>query len=107
MTPLARVESERTDAECVVRVRGEIDLSNTDDVASAIEAAVGSGVARAIVDLSETTYLDSVGVRLLMVIAQRLGSRRQELRLRVPEGSPIRATLDVAGVGAAIPIDLV
>ena len=89
----------------MVAIAGEIDLSNTDEVASQIEAAVTSDSTSVVVDLTETTYLDSAGVRLLLTLAGRLQGRRQQLRLTIPDGSPIRVVLDIAGLASVIPID--
>ena len=44
-------------------------------------------------DLSETDYLDSSGVRLIFELAERLGSRGQKLELVVPDDSVIKRVL--------------
>src|SRR5215218_7314460 len=47
MNDLARVEGEQQGMLCLVRVHGEIDLSNAHEVSSAIGSAMGQGGARA------------------------------------------------------------
>jgi anti-anti-sigma factor len=83
----------------VVRLLGDIDLSNADALAEAAEDAVPNSAEGLVLDLSGVTYLDSTGVRLVFRLARRLGDRQQALRLVVPEGSRIRRVLDYAGVG--------
>jgi anti-anti-sigma factor len=105
MTALALIETEQRGESFVLRLRGEIDISNARDLFAAIEGAVPSGTATIVMDLSEITYLDSAGVKLLVQLADRLRIRRRELRLVVPEQSPIRAVLELTGLLRLIPSD--
>ncbi|MGH2347989.1 MAG: STAS domain-containing protein [bacterium] len=77
----------------IAAVRGEIDLSNVADVRAAIAPAVTNAARALIVDLSETTYMDSRGVHLLFEIADRLTRSQQHLIVVVPPASPIRRLL--------------
>jgi anti-anti-sigma factor len=83
----------------VVRLRGEIDLANVEELYRLAEDAVTNHDAGLVVDLSGVTFLDSTGLRLLFRLARRLGDRQQGLRLVVPEGARISKVLDFAGVG--------
>jgi anti-anti-sigma factor len=89
----------------VLGIRGEIDMSNASDIAERIELLVPNDVRTIVLNLSGTTYLDSAGVQFLFRMAERLQSRRQELRLVVPEDAPIRALLELAGVSKVVPLD--
>lgn len=105
MSDLARVEGEQQGTICLVRVHGEIDLSNAHEVSSEIGFAMGQEARRLVVDLSDITYLDSAGVALLLRLAERLRSRRRELQLVVPRGSPVRRVLDFTGLPRVIPLE--
>lgn len=105
MSELARLDVERRDSLCLIRVHGEVDMSNADELASAMEGAVPNDAARLVVDLSHTIYLDSAGLRVLFVLAARLGARRQEMRLVVPEESPIRSALELTGLATVVPLE--
>lgn len=105
MTALALIETEQRGQSFVLRLRGEIDISNARDLFAAIEGAVPNGNATIVMDLSEITYLDSAGVKLLVQLADRLRIRRRKLRLVVPEHSPIRAVLELTGLLRLIPSD--
>jgi anti-anti-sigma factor len=83
----------------VVRLRGDIDLSNVDTLAEAAEGAVPNSASGLVLDLSGVTYLDSTGLRLLFRLARRLGDRQQSLRLVVPDGARIARVLQLSGVG--------
>jgi len=102
---LAHVDAERRGDLCVLHIRGEVDISNARDLAIEIEAAILNGTPRIAIDLAETTYLDSAGVQLLFLLADRLKVRRHELRLIVPEGSPIRAVLELTNLPKIVPME--
>ena len=105
MSDLARVEGERQGTISLVRVHGEIDLSNAQEVSSAIGSAMGQEARWLVVDLSDITYLDSSGVALLLRLAERLQARRRQLHLVVPRGSPVRRVLVFTGLPRVIPVD--
>jgi anti-anti-sigma factor len=105
MSDLARVEGERQGTICLVRVHGEIDLSNAHEVSSAIGTVMGQEARWLVVDLSDITYLDSSGVALLLRLAERLQTRRRQLHLVVPRGSPVRRVLVFTGLPRVIPVE--
>ena len=105
MSDLARVEGEQQGTLCLVRVHGEIDLSNAQEVSSAIGSVMGRESRRLVVDLSNITYLDSAGVALLLRLAERLQTRRRQLHLVVPRGSPVRRVLVFTGLPRVIPVE--
>jgi anti-anti-sigma factor len=104
MSELARIEVEPHGALQLVRVHGEIDISNARDLAEAIEHAVSNGSRGIVLDLSHTRYLDSAAVELLFRLAARLEARRLELKVVVPADSPIRAVLELTGLPRAVPL---
>jgi anti-anti-sigma factor len=105
VSDLARVEGVRQGTVCLVRVHGEIDLSNAQEVSTAIGSAMGQEARRLVVDLSDITYLDSSGVALLLRLAERLQTRRRQLHLVVPRGSPVRRVLVFTGLPRVIPVE--
>jgi anti-anti-sigma factor len=104
-TGLARIEIERNATLCLVRVLGEIDVSNAKDLSSMIQAAVPNGARGLVVDLTGTAYIDSTGVQLLFQLAERLRVRRQELTLVVPHDAPIRSVLALTGLLDVVPVE--
>jgi anti-anti-sigma factor len=88
----------------VVTIRGEIDISNAADVESELFAAIGNEVTGMILDLSDTSYLDSSGIRLLFDLARRLRTRGQELRVVSPEGTALRRLLAMTKVATVAPL---
>jgi len=93
----------RTDA-VVVRVHGDVDMANVEGVRNALIDAFDGSDTRHIVDLSDTTFLDSVGVHLLVSIAHGLRTRRRDMRIVVPESSPVGRVLSLMDVGHVVPM---
>jgi anti-anti-sigma factor len=102
VSELARIEAEQRGALSLIRIHGEVDISNDARVLAAMEEAVPQGAVRIVVDLTHTTYLDSAGLALLLRLGERLQGRRQHLTLVVPVGSPVRAVLELTGLPRVI-----
>jgi anti-sigma B factor antagonist len=103
MSLLARVVEERRDDVSIATVEGEIDASNVYEVGERVRTLVTNRNTALIVDLTETTYLDSAGINMLFELAGELTDRQQRLRLVVPASSPIRRMFRIAGLTGAIP----
>jgi len=82
-----------------------VDISNDKEVLSAIEMAVPHSAVRLIVDLTNTTYLDSAGLALFIRLAERLQARRQQMLIVSPRGSPVRTVLEITGLPSVVPLE--
>lgn len=71
------IDSERH----VVAVRGDLDLFTAAELKKVFAQAIGDGRIRIIVDLAETTFLDSSALAVLMVALKRLRSRHGTLAI--------------------------
>jgi anti-anti-sigma factor len=99
----AEVAMERTEDALVVRVAGEVDMSNAADVGEELVRSVPNDVAGVVLELSNTRYLDSAAIEVIFELARRLQRRRQRLSVVAPDDSPLRRVLtltDVASVAA-------
>ncbi|MEW1612640.1 MULTISPECIES: STAS domain-containing protein [unclassified Streptomyces] len=67
-TPLTLTAHHRPDGTALLKAVGEIDMSNTDALASALDATAGPLV----IDLTDVEYLDSAGLSVLFAHAGRL-----------------------------------
>lgn len=104
MTDLARVEASSANGTEVVRVVGEVDLSNVSSVRDAIGAALPD-LPEVVLDLTSLEYLDSAGIAMLFRLAERLSYNRQELRLVVPPDAPIRAVIRLTRLDQVISVE--
>jgi anti-anti-sigma factor len=101
---LAEIEVDEPGDVRVAHVRGELDLSNTADIADALAVAAEEAGLGLVVDMALLRHIDSAGVRLLFDLRRRLGRQRQHLALAVPPESRIREVLDMAAVHQAVPV---
>ena len=104
MSADAQIEVERGGEAVIARLKGEIDMTNAEYVRDELTAAVPNDVAALVIDLSEAQYLDSAAIELLFELSRRLGRRRLELRLVVPDSSPLTRLLTLTDVGSVAPI---
>jgi anti-anti-sigma factor len=105
VSELGAVEVDARDGVPIMRIRGEMDLSNVDSIGATIREAVGSAAPGLIVDLSQLEYLDSSGVRLLFQVADALEERGRVMRAVVPSTAAIRRVLELADLAQRVPVD--
>lgn len=67
-TPLTLTSGRRSDGTALLTAVGEIDMSNTTELAAALTAAPGPLV----LDLTGVEYLDSAGLSVLFSHAERI-----------------------------------
>jgi anti-anti-sigma factor len=104
MTDGTSVRTEYRDGVVIAWILGEVDLSNARRIGENVARAVPNAAAGLVIDLSETTYLDSSGVSLVFDLAERLQARQQQVRVAVPEEAPLRRVLRVVNLGSVVPI---
>ncbi|MDQ3904364.1 MAG: STAS domain-containing protein [Actinomycetota bacterium] len=93
----ARVDSTVDGESTHIWVSGEIDLANAAAIEEQICAAISSHPTSVSVDLTELTYMDSAGMRILYRLASRLRALRIVLELIVPLDSPTRRLIELSG----------
>jgi anti-sigma B factor antagonist len=98
------VRAENRDGVVVARIVGEVDLSNAPRVEALLARAVPNDAVGVVVDLSETTYLDSSGVSLVFQLAEQLQTRQQQMRVAAPDDAPLRRVLRVVNLESVVPI---
>ncbi len=86
----------------VVALRGEHEAYTADKLARQIDALMDEGVS-VVVDLRETTFVDSTVVGVLIAAGRRASDRGVAFSLRLGEetGWPVRRILEVTGLVAS------
>ncbi|HEY2966540.1 MAG TPA: STAS domain-containing protein [Actinomycetota bacterium] len=105
MTEHPNVTIAGDDGVVVASLSGEIDLSNAAEITDALLGGVPNEALGLVIDLSEVSYLDSAGVRMLAELDHRLGWRAQVLRVVAPEASRSRRVLEIAGLERVLSLD--
>ncbi len=89
--------------DTVVHVSGELDMSTTDRLRDVVEAQLRENPSRIVLDLTELTFCDSLGLGTLVVLSRAARKQQTSLVLRNP-GPFLNRMLDVTGVRAGLTI---
>ena len=87
---------DRQDGACVVRLGGELDLYNADNVREALFDACAESPERLVVDLAEVDFIDSTALGVLIEARTKLRNKRAFL-LAAPQLETKRA-LEISGL---------
>ncbi|HET8592408.1 MAG TPA: STAS domain-containing protein [Solirubrobacterales bacterium] len=107
MSEIAWLSHETVGDVEVVRLVGEVDASNGSRLSAELLGAVSNQARAVVLDLSNTTYIDSSGISLIFDVAAGVRSRRQQLRLVVVPRSFVAEVLSTVSIDESIPIDAV
>jgi anti-anti-sigma factor len=81
------------DSVGVVSVGGEVDLIQAQALRDRLLGAVRNEDLGLVIDLSDASYIDSVGVSLLFELAERLGERQLQLGIVLPQDGLVERVL--------------
>ena len=101
---LVELEIEQRGEIVVARVSGELDIAGAPGTGDRIADAVPTSARALVVDMTPLEFIDSSGVAMLFGLARRLSSRRQELRVVAPAGTPVKRVLEIVEFDRAAPI---
>jgi anti-anti-sigma factor len=99
---LAEIERYEDDGVLVVSVAGELDVSNVGTLAE-VAYDVPNDALGLVLDLCDTTYIDSATIGLLFKLHGSLRRRGQALRVVCPSGSSARRVLELTGFDQSTP----
>src|SRR5690349_18708694 len=105
MTPeLAKLSFESEGDIEIAHVAGEVDASNVEELTRQLLESVSNEAQAVVLDLTNTSYIDSSGISLIFDAAARLKNRRQHLRLVVVPESFVSEVLAAVSMADAVPI---
>lgn len=84
-------------------LRGEIDMSNVDALATQLDAALADSTRRMVVDLSEVAFCDSLGFSTLIRCWRAATDSGREFVVARP-APPVRRIMEMMGINAVIDI---
>jgi anti-sigma B factor antagonist len=100
----ADIAVERRGGTVVALLTGEVDMTNAPQVREELLAAVPNDALALVLDLGGCRYLDSAAIEVVFELSRRLQRRRQELRLVVPDSSPLGRVLALTEVSVVAPV---
>jgi stage II sporulation protein AA (anti-sigma F factor antagonist) len=103
--PTAFVTASSDGGHVSIAIAGEIDLSNADQVEEDVTGAIPNHCTSASVDLTDVTYVDSVGMRIFFNLVSQLRTAQIELKVIAPPTSPARRIVDISGLNAVVTVE--
>jgi anti-sigma B factor antagonist len=95
------VTVEQRDGRVMLRAKGELDLSTVPTLERAL-AALDDGAPAGVLDLSGVTFMDSSGLRLLIIASERAQAAGRQLSI-IPS-SAVSLVVDQVGLRATLPL---
>lgn len=80
----------------VLHAEGELDVSNVDVFEDCLRAAEASEAGHVLVDLNDLSFMDSAGLRALLMASRRV--RRNSRRLSVRATGAVRRIIELTGM---------
>lgn len=104
--PQFEISSERgPDDVCVVRVAGEVDISHEEELRGELQRAGNEDSAGIVVDLTDCDFIDSSGVRALLVSRETQREEGDQAAFAIAAASDqLLRILSVMGVDKVIPV---
>lgn len=81
----------------VVKISGRVDSATAPDLQQALQGLIAANRRRIVLDLQDTEYLSSAGLRVLVAILKAAKHGGGELKLAQP-APRVREVLDLAGL---------
>jgi anti-anti-sigma factor len=102
--PPFRVDTQHEgDGRCVLTLVGELDMAAAPRFRAALDATCKDGAESVIVDLSRLSFIDSTGLRAILVGRQLCATHLVEYRFARDLPPPVKRLLEIAGVIDRLP----
>jgi anti-anti-sigma factor len=100
MTGGAEANVEYHDNVGVVTLTGEVDIVQAHQLRERLLGAVRNEDLGVVVDLTQASYIDSVGVSLLFELAEKLTERQLRLAVVLPDRGLVARVLGIVNLGS-------
>jgi anti-anti-sigma factor len=97
-TEQLRIDVRREPDRIVLNLDGELDMASAPALQSAIDDADLNATAMVVFDLHQLKFIDSTGLRIVLLARERALEREQEFAV-TPGSEQVQRLLSVTGVG--------
>lgn len=98
-------EADGGEDSVVIRVQGELDMATAPGLSRALTTALDGSPSTLVVDLSDLSFVDSTGIRVLITAGRRATTEGCPFVLRSPQ-RPVLKALRLTGVDRLLVIEL-
>jgi anti-anti-sigma factor len=101
---MSRLDLEQIGGVPVAHLTEDVDAANAAATQQQLADALGPDALSLVLDLSETRYVDSAGIDMLLRLNARLDDRRATLILVIPDASQLMRLARIVGLPEAVAI---
>lgn len=103
MTGLTIKKTELPTGWRCIAVEGEVDLATVEELESAIERAFSEDSHPLVIDLRESSFMDSTGLKALVMANRKFDESGRSFAVAVSAG-PVARLIDLSGVDSSVRI---
>lgn len=85
-------------------VGGELDLATTPKLEQQARALLADGARSIVIDLADLTFIDSTGLRLLLLLRQQAADDGWRMLITRPS-EQVQTILKITGTGTELPVE--
>lgn len=100
------IDYKDTDTYRLVTIDGRLDSAGSDQIATRFSAMSSGSKPFVIVDLSQVSFLSSIGIRLIIQNAKALQGKGGKMVLITGNNEHVSSTLDSTGISGLVPLYL-
>jgi anti-anti-sigma factor len=104
LQPDLSLTTKRNGSRAVVHVKGDLDAFSAPSLEAEVEHLLSGNATDVVFDLSDTGFLDSSGLRALLVAERSVLDRGGKITLRAPS-EPVQRLLEITGLSEHFPLD--
>jgi anti-anti-sigma factor len=87
----------------VIRLSGELDIASSKKLEDELRRAINTGPSSVVLDLGDVSFIDSTGLRALLLAAKVASTNDTELSM-VRASAPVRSAVEVSGLDGSLPL---
>jgi len=95
--PDFQIDSEETESGTTLKLSGELDGANAEAVIAQFDRAVAAGCQQITIDLNSVSFIDSAGLRAI-IVAQRRAAELELSLIVIPPPEPLLDLLQITGL---------
>lgn len=95
--------SEIDDGWTSISVEGEIDIATAEQLQESIDEVLGESNRHLVVDLRATAFMDSTGLRTLVMADRRFKDAQRSFAI-VVQGGPVSRLIELSGLRSALTV---
>jgi anti-anti-sigma factor len=104
LQPDLSLTTKRNGSRAIVHVKGDLDAFSAPSLEAEVANLVEGSTSDVVLDLSSTGFLDSSGLRALLVAERAALDHGGQLTLRAPS-EPVQRLLEITGLAEHFPVE--